>query len=157
MLIPHARSIEIDLQPRECPSRSEYIHRMRILQSPYCSIATSVDCGETVQTPYPLPEYFFWSLGQSPIRASDLLEIYEYLASAWTFLSKVDADMVDTSAKLQDVVYLDTIDDEIGTTFASDRIAQEKKLLRKIDIRMMPMMMLICTCRPSDPCHGFLD
>ena len=65
--------------------------------------------------------------------------------------------MVDTNAKLQDVVYLDTIDDEIGTAFASDRIAQEKKLLRKIDIRMMPMMMLICTCRPSDPCHGFLD
>jgi alpha-glucuronidase len=54
-------------------------------------------------------------------------------------------DMIDTNAKLQDVVHLDNIDDEIDTTFAGDRIAQEKKLLRKIDMRMMPMMMLICT------------
>lgn len=65
--------------------------------------------------------------------------------------------MADTNAKLQDVVYLDTIDDEAGTVFAGDRIAQEKKLLRKIDMRMMPMMMLICTCRPFGPGYGFLD
>ncbi|KAI4851198.1 MFS transporter [Aureobasidium sp. EXF-8845] len=51
--------------------------------------------------------------------------------------------MIDTNAKLQDVVHLDDIDDEIDTTLAVDRIAQEKKLLRKIDMRMMPMMMLI--------------
>jgi hypothetical protein len=59
--------------------------------------------------------------------------------------------MVDTKTKLQDVVHLDTISDEIDTTFAGDRIAQEKKLVRKIDTRMMPMMMLICMCHPSDP------
>ena len=57
--------------------------------------------------------------------------------------------MANTNAKLQDVVYLDTIDDEAGNTVAGDRIAQEKKLLRKIDMRMMPMMMLICTCLSS--------
>jgi hypothetical protein len=60
--------------------------------------------------------------------------------------------MIDTNAKLQDVVHLDKIDDEIDTTFAGDRITQEKKLLRKIDMRMMPMMMLICTHHPSEQC-----
>jgi hypothetical protein len=59
--------------------------------------------------------------------------------------------MIDTNTKLQDVVHLDTLSDEIDATFAGDRIAQEKKLVRKIDMRMMPMMMLICTCRLSDP------
>lgn len=65
--------------------------------------------------------------------------------------------MADANAKLQNVVYLDTIDDEIGTTFAGDRIAQEKKLLRKIDTRMMPMMMLICMCHPSDLSYNPLN
>lgn len=65
--------------------------------------------------------------------------------------------MADANAKLQNVVYLDTIDDEIGTTFAGDRIAQEKELLRKIDTRMMPMMMLICMCHPSDLSYNPLN
>jgi hypothetical protein len=65
--------------------------------------------------------------------------------------------MIDTNAKLRDVIHLDTIDDEIDTTFAGDRVAREKKLLRKIDARMIPMMMLICTCRPSDSRSRCLD
>ncbi|KAI4726124.1 hypothetical protein E4T49_06117 [Aureobasidium sp. EXF-10728] len=50
--------------------------------------------------------------------------------------------MTNPNTKLQDVVHLDNIDD-INDTSVGERIAEEKKLLKKIDMRMMPMMMLI--------------
>lgn len=52
--------------------------------------------------------------------------------------------MAKNSMKVQDVIHLDKIDDDIENTFVGDRIAEEKKLLKKLDMRMMPMMMLIC-------------
>jgi len=94
-----------------------------------------------------LPEF-----GMLPIKALDLLNISVHLISTLPLLT--NADMADTNAKLQDVVYLDTLDDETGTTFAGDRIALEKKLLRKIDTRMMPIMMLICTSHHSSRTMG---
>lgn len=53
--------------------------------------------------------------------------------------------MSESSIKVQDVIHLDKIDDEHEIAITGDRIVMEKKLLRKIDLRMMPMMMLICT------------
>jgi hypothetical protein len=54
------------------------------------------------------------------------------------------SDMNDSSIKVQDVIHLDKVDFEHENGYAGDRIADEKKLLKKIDLRMMPMMMLIC-------------
>ncbi|KAH0032978.1 MFS general substrate transporter, partial [Aureobasidium melanogenum] len=51
--------------------------------------------------------------------------------------------MNDSSIKVQDVIHLDKVDFEHENGYAGDRIADEKKLLKKIDLRMMPMMMLI--------------
>ncbi|KAG9957844.1 MFS general substrate transporter, partial [Aureobasidium melanogenum] len=51
--------------------------------------------------------------------------------------------MNESSIKVQDVIHLDKIDEEHETGYAGDRIADETKLLKKIDLRMMPMMMLI--------------
>ncbi|KAH0334546.1 MFS general substrate transporter, partial [Aureobasidium melanogenum] len=51
--------------------------------------------------------------------------------------------MTEFNIKVQDVIHLDKIDDEHEIAIAGDRIVVEKKLLRKIDLRMMPMMMLI--------------
>jgi hypothetical protein len=98
-----------------------------------------------VETPDIFPECIFQRLALLSIRATDLLNIFVHSILTWP------TDMIDANTKLQDVIHLDTISDEIDSTFAGDRIAQEKKLVRKIDTRMMPMMMLICTCRPSDP------
>ena len=89
-------------------------------------------------------------LGHLPIKAPDLLDISVRSTSISSLLS--NTNMIDSNIKLQDVVHLDKIDDETGITFVGDRIAQEKKLLRKIDMRMMPMMMLICTCLSYDRC-----
>jgi hypothetical protein len=55
-----------------------------------------------------------------------------YLGILWSSPSYTDT--IDINVKLHDVVHLDNIDDEIDTTFAGDRIAQEKKLLRKVDM-----------------------
>lgn len=52
--------------------------------------------------------------------------------------------MNDSSIKVQDVIHLDKVDFEHENGYAGDRIADEQKLLKKIDLRMMPMMMLIC-------------
>lgn len=56
--------------------------------------------------------------------------------------------MVENSIKVQDVIHLDKIDDEIDNAFIGDRIAKERELLKKIDLRTMPRMMLICMCSP---------
>lgn len=53
--------------------------------------------------------------------------------------------MTESNIKVQDVIHLDKIEDKHEIAIAGDRIVVEKKLLRKIDLRMMPMMMLICT------------
>ncbi|KAG9519402.1 MFS general substrate transporter, partial [Aureobasidium melanogenum] len=51
--------------------------------------------------------------------------------------------MNDSSIKVQDIIHLDKVDFEHENGYAGDRIADEKKLLKKIDLRMIPMMMLI--------------
>lgn len=46
-------------------------------------------------------------------------------------------------------VYLEILgkDAAAGVTLTPERMALEKKLVRKIDLRLMPMMMLICMFR----------
>ncbi|KAK6000878.1 hypothetical protein QM012_002961 [Aureobasidium pullulans] len=51
--------------------------------------------------------------------------------------------MDENDIKGQEVFRLDKIDDEDENAYIGDRVADEKVLLRKIDLRMMPMMMLI--------------
>lgn len=55
---------------------------------------------------------------------------------------KVSIDMVDQK---KSPVHLHTIDGDIALDlFIEDREHKEKALVRKVDIRMMPLMMLLC-------------
>lgn len=55
---------------------------------------------------------------------------------------KTSIDMVDQKAPM----HLQTVDADVTLNylFGEERVKKEKALVRKVDIRMMPLMMLLC-------------